>query len=143
LAPVLAGLTIALVGCSSPAPGLASGSASAGTSAEAADLFDASASGLSAACSAVIDGQAAIAALFAEPVDGQRLSKAEVGNVFGAIGPDIPSSLGDDVEALRDAADRAVGKSDVAVASILAERKVSGAMAALSAYVKDCTPETS
>jgi hypothetical protein len=105
---------------------------------------DESLSGLSAPCTAVIDAQVAINEMFGKPVGGGRpLTAAEVATVFDAVGPDIPSPLTDDLDTLHDAATRAVGKSDVVVASILAEGRVADAMAALSDYIKGCSPPTS
>lgn len=105
---------------------------------------DGSLSGLTAECTAVIDAQVAINQLFGRPVGGGRpLTAAQVATVFDPIGPDIPSSLSDDIRTLHQAASRAVGKSDVAVATILAEQPVVDAMAKLSGYIKGCSPATS
>lgn len=145
LIPLLAGLTITVTACSSAAPlsgaGTAGGSAAA-SGGTAAATFDGSASGMSAACTGAVDDQAAIAGLFARPVDGHRLTKAEVATVFGRVGKHLPSSLDGSIATLHDAAERAVARSAVVVASILAEQKVSDAMGELSAFVNSCDPGT-
>jgi hypothetical protein len=146
LAALLAALAIVVTGCSgatplsNPSPDHDAAASAESGGASSADPSGPAPSGLSAGCSAAIEGQAAVAGLFAQPVDGRRLSEAEVATVFDGIGTNLPAELQDAVGTLHDAAERAVGKSDVDVASILAEQPVADAMTALSAFVKGCSP---
>lgn len=153
-------------GASGPGASSPGASGSAGTSAPGVSgSADASSSGgalpgLSAACSAVIQEQVAINELFGKsigvgpsaaptatgssPVTSARpLTAADVSAVFGNISAEMPAEVKPALQTLHDAATRAIGKSDVDVAAILAETKVADAMAALSNYIKRCSPATS
>lgn len=99
--------------------------------------------GLSTGCTAAVHAQAGVADVFGRAVDGTKLTAKDVSTVFDAISADVPAALSADLATLRDAATRSVGKSDVAVAEILQEKKVGAARDALSDYVQECSPPTS
>jgi uridylate kinase len=99
--------------------------------------------GLSTDCTAAVNAQVGVADIFGRAVDGTKLTAKDVSTVFDAIAADTPGGLAGELATLRDAAERSVGKSDVAVAEILQEKKITAARDALSEYVLKCSPPTS
>ncbi len=99
--------------------------------------------GLSAVCSTMIAAQAAIYAELAKALGGQVLTADGVNAVFDGISPDVPTTLTDDINTLRQAALSSVGQSDNQVAAILGADSVTAAQQHLVDYIHGCAPKTS
>lgn len=145
---VACAIALALAGCAAdptmpgengPGQSTASMPVASAPSASSSDVLP----GLSAACSTVIAAQAAIYAELAKALGGEAVTADGVHAVFDDIGPDVPTTLTEDINTLRQAALSSVGQSDNQVAAILGADSVTAAQQHLVDYIHGCAPKTS